>query len=126
MFDRLIKTIAIKWHYYTHQLKKLLHIIPPTPPIPPEDVKVLKQVYLTTAAEVAIIAAQATRFQRNISEAKTKHKRDLYERKFNKIRPKFQDELIRLQQAKQILDDNGIIVEDSEHTALLEELGLAA
>jgi hypothetical protein len=125
MFDRIRKTIAVKWHYYLHQAKKLFRIIPQTPPIPEEDAKALKQVYLATAAQVADLASLATRYQKNIREG-SKHKQDFYTRKFDKLRPKFQDELIRLQQAKQILDDNGIIVEESEHTELLEELGLAA
>lgn len=120
----MLDTILKKCSLFLHHLKVFLHIIPKTPPIPDDEMAVLKISYITTSNIVADLAKQATVCKKNIAEAKNQHKRDFYNRKFDKIKPKFQDELQRLHQIKQILDDNNITVDDSEMELTPEQLGL--
>lgn len=95
------------------------------PPIPAADAESLKILHGVTEQSLLIYATEATKITKIISEAKTNHKKDLYQRKFNKIRPKFQDELARLLQIEQIMKDNGIKLEKASNTALQEILDSA-
>ena len=62
-----------------------------------------------------------------MAEAKTTHKKDFYQRKFNKVKPKFQDELKRLYQLHHIMSLNGIEVGDVENDIIpLKEMAEAA
>lgn len=110
------------WYYIVKQYRRLFNI---QLPVPAADAEVLKTLHDVTVQSLLLYATEATKFHKNMSAAKTKHKIDLYQRKFNKIKPKFQDELARLLQIEQIMKDNGIKLEKSSNTDLQEILDAA-
>jgi len=110
------------WTSIVKQFRRLFKI---QPPVPAADAEALKTLHDVTVQSLLMYATVATKYTKTIAEAKTNHKRDLYERKFNKIKPKFQDELARLLQIEQIMKDNKIKLEKSSNVKLQEILDTA-
>lgn len=104
----LIKLKALSILWYSLALSKFKRLIYKNKPIPDADSLALQEVYSATELMVANLSAEATKFMKNMKEAKTQHKKDFYQRKFDRIKPKWQDEVNRLFQMKHILDENNI------------------
>lgn len=69
-----------------------------------------KRAYRLTVNSMAILVRDANELQTKIAESKTAPKKELYTKKFNKVKEKFQDELARMVQLEHILKENGIDV----------------
>ena len=83
-------------------------------PMPDEIKIVFRTLYELTNKSMLAYATEAVQYKQNAENAKTKHKADLYMRKFKKTRKKFQDELHRLNQTISIMKDNGIDIPKPE------------
>lgn len=82
--------------------------------LPEEVVENFKRLFKLTANSLALYAKEANDYQNKIHESKTKPKKDLYQKKFNKVKQKFQDELARAIQLKHIIDENNISLDDED------------
>lgn len=92
--------------------KKILRYWYKNEPVPQADADALIATYIATENIVSKLAMEATRYTQHIANAKKPHTKDLYKRKFSKIRPKFQDELARLTQLDHVLKENNITLPD--------------
>lgn len=77
-------------------------------PMPDEIKIVFRSLYELTNQSMIAYAVEFAKYRKDADEAKTKAKADLFMRKSNKTRKKFQDELSRLNQIKSIMDENKI------------------
>tara|TARA_S200002703_G_C3662152_1_gene203366 strand:+ start:237 stop:584 length:348 start_codon:yes stop_codon:yes gene_type:complete len=82
--------------------------------VPEEDAINFKRLFRLSANALAAYMVEANEYQLKLAEAKTKPKRDLYTKKFNKVRDKFQDELHRLNQLNHIMKENDISLDDDD------------
>ena len=82
--------------------------------MPEQERKVFAQLYKLSQKTLAAYAIEADGFRVNAEKAKTKHKRDLYQRKFNNVKKKFQEELTRFHNLQTIVDTHGIEIPDDE------------
>ena len=90
------------------------------PDMPEEAKAAFRALYRLSQKTLAAYVAEADTLQKKIDAAKTAPKKNLYKRKFNKVKKKFQDELGRLNQIDQIMKDNNIdppTNEDEEEAA---------
>lgn len=77
-------------------------------PMPDEIKVVFNSLHELTQQSMMSYAQEANTFMVKRSAAGTRHSRRLYERKFNKVKKKFQDELQRLHQIETIMKENNI------------------
>ena len=70
------------------------------------------QLYKLSQKTLALYAKEADEYLTKAKEAKTNHKRDLYQRKFNNVKTKFQDELGRFNNLNSIIEEHGIDVSE--------------
>ena len=75
----------------------------------PENIKAaFHMLYKLTNKSMLVYATTSMDNHDKSKKSKTKHKKDLYNRKFKKNRKRFQDELHRLNQIITIMNDNNI------------------
>ena len=83
--------------------------------MPDTERKAFIQLYKLSRKTLALYAAEADGHLKKRDSAKTKHKADLFDRKFNNVKKKFQEELGRFNALQNIVDEHGIeIPEDDE------------
>ena len=78
--------------------------------MPEAERQAFKQLYLLSQKTLALYMSEADGFMTKSKEAKKKHTRDLYQRKFNNTKAKFQEELGRFNNLQAIVDEHGIDV----------------
>lgn len=76
--------------------------------VPKEDGDMFRGLRVLALQSMTNLLKQANEFQQKINESKTKPKKDLYTKKFNKIKVKFQDEIARLAQIEHTMKINNI------------------
>jgi len=72
------------------------------------------QLYKLSKQTLALYMSEADDYMSKSKEAKTHHKRDLYKRKFNNTKKKFQAELGIFNNLQGIVDDHNIDVKQKE------------
>lgn len=82
--------------------------------MPDPERKVFKQLYKLSKQTLALLMAEADGYMSKSKEGKTKHKRDLFKRKFNNTKKKFQAELGIFNNLQSIVDDHDIDVTEKK------------
>ena len=82
--------------------------------VPQEDGEVFRGLRSLALQSMAILIKEAEELQTKIKESKTNPKRDLYTKKFNKVKTNFQDEVARLAQLEHTMKENDIPFEVEE------------
>lgn len=87
-------------------------IDPDNPPevadVPLEDAEVFRGLRSLALQSISVLVIEADELQGKIKESQTKPKKDLYTKKFNKVKEKFQDEIARLVQIEHTMKENNI------------------
>lgn len=82
--------------------------------VPAEDAEVFRGLRSLALQSMSVLIREAEEIQTKIKESKTKPKKDLYTKRFNKVKNKFQDEVARLTQIEHTMKENGIPFEVEE------------